>query len=83
LKQGLRKYPRETKDATMAELKQLHDMKVFTPVKKSTLTRQELLDVLNTITFIKRKRCGRIKARTCADGVGDFIYLLKIRLKKD
>jgi hypothetical protein len=52
----------------MAELKQLHDMKVFTSVKKSTLTRQERLNVLNTITCIKRKRCGRIKARTCADG---------------
>jgi hypothetical protein len=24
--------------------------------------------VLNTITFIKRKRCGGVKARACADG---------------
>jgi hypothetical protein len=26
------------------------------------------LGTLNTLTFIKRKRCGRIKARTCAHG---------------
>jgi hypothetical protein len=49
-------------------LKQLQNIKVLEPVKKSTVTRQELLGVLNTIAFIKTKRCGRIKARTCADG---------------
>jgi hypothetical protein len=32
------------------------------------MTRQEVIGTLNTLTFIKRKRCGRVKARTCADG---------------
>ena len=32
------------------------------------MTRQEVISTLNTLTFIKRKRCGRVKARTCADG---------------
>jgi hypothetical protein len=60
-------FPHKTKEATMAELLQLHKMEVFQPVNKLSLTRQELLGVLNTITFIKRKRCGHVKARTCAD----------------
>jgi hypothetical protein len=32
------------------------------------MTQQEIFQVLNTIIFIKQKRCGRIKARECADG---------------
>jgi hypothetical protein len=32
------------------------------------MTQQEIFQVLNTIIFIKQKRCGRIKARACADG---------------
>jgi hypothetical protein len=54
----------EIREVTMAELNQLHNMQVFQLVKKSTLRKQELLGVLNTITFFKQKR----KAQTCADG---------------
>jgi hypothetical protein len=43
-------------------------MNVFEPILQSSMTRQELLGTLNTITFVKRKRCGRIKARMCTDG---------------
>ena len=68
LKQGLKFYPEETKRATIAELTQLHNMKVFQPIYCSSMTRQEVISTLNTLTFIKRKRCGRVKARTCADG---------------
>jgi hypothetical protein len=32
------------------------------------LSREEILGTLNTLTFIKRKRCGHIKPQTCADG---------------
>jgi hypothetical protein len=68
LKQGLQLFPVETRTATMAEIQQLHDMEVFQPVEKTALTQQELMRTLSSITFIKQKRCGRIKARTCADG---------------
>ena len=49
-------------------MRQLHEMQVFRPVRKEDLTQQERLRVLNSIIFIKEKRCGRIKARACADG---------------
>jgi hypothetical protein len=42
-------------------------MQVFQPVHWSSMTQQEIMGTLNTLTFIKIKRCGRIKARTCAD----------------
>jgi hypothetical protein len=68
LKQSLRCFPEETKKATIAELTQLHQMSVFQPINRLSMTRQELIGTMNTLTFIKRKRCGRIKARICADG---------------
>jgi hypothetical protein len=68
LKQGLKAFPVEVRDATIAEITQLHEMQGFQPVHKSSLTNQELLRVLNSITFIKQKWCGKIKPRTCPDG---------------
>ena len=68
LKQALRRFPKEAQAATMAEMQQLHDMQVFQPVPKDSLTKQEHLEVLRSIIFIKQKRCGRVKARVCADG---------------
>jgi hypothetical protein len=41
---------------------------VFEPIHKSSMTRQETIGTLNTLTFIKQKRRGRVKARTCAGG---------------
>jgi hypothetical protein len=58
----------ETRDAATAEVIQLHEMQVFQQVHKSSLTKQELLRLLNPITFIKQKRCGKIKASTFANG---------------
>jgi hypothetical protein len=68
LKQGLRFFPEETKKATIAELTQLHGLNVFEPVYQSSMTRKEVLCTLNTLTFIKRKQYGQVRARTCADG---------------
>ena len=68
LRQGLKKFPDETRSAAIAEMKQLHDMHVFEPVDKSDLTNQQLSHVLNSLMFVKKKRCGRFKARACADG---------------
>ena len=68
LKEGLRKFPDETRAAVAAEMQQLHDRETFTPVHKYQLTRQELKEALESLIFLKQKRCGRFKARTCADG---------------
>jgi hypothetical protein len=53
LKQGLKLLPEETKKAKIQELTQLHEMNVFEPIHKSSMTRQEIIGTLNTLTFIK------------------------------
>jgi hypothetical protein len=68
LKQGLNKFPEKAKEETLAEIKQLHDMEVFKSINRESLKQQEMMNVLNSLIFIKEKRCGRIKARACADG---------------
>lgn len=38
------------------------------PVKRKDLTREQKRKALNYLMYLKQKRCGRIKARGCADG---------------
>ena len=68
LKQGIRAWGDDAINAVKKEVQQMHDKKVYKPVKVGTLTRQEKLAALRSIIFLKQKRCGRIKARLCADG---------------
>eukprot|EP00957_Ditylum_brightwellii_P010809 819479-Ditylum_brightwellii.AAC.1 len=44
----------------MSEFKQLHNMEA--------LSKKDKREALRAIMFLKEKRCGRIKGRTCADG---------------
>ena len=43
-------------------------MKTFKLVKPSTLTSTQKKKVLRSLMFLKLKRSGRLKGRTCADG---------------
>ena len=67
LKQGLKKWGKDAAEATMAKMQQLHK-NVVEPVKWDDLTREEKSQALRSMIFLKQKRCGRIKAKTCADG---------------
>jgi hypothetical protein len=67
LKQGFSQFPKETKIAKILELTQLHKMKVFQPMHQLSMTKQEITGTLSILTSIKRKECGQIKPRTCAD----------------
>jgi Reverse transcriptase (RNA-dependent DNA polymerase) len=52
----------------MAEMSQLHYRKTIKPVFADSMTREQKLQALRYLMFLKEKRCGRIKARGCADG---------------
>jgi hypothetical protein len=54
LKRGLKLFGKAGTDKVVEELKQIEIHKVFKPKKASDLT------------YLKQKRCGRIKARGCA-----------------
>ena len=51
-----------------AELEQLLHHKVMHGKRAKELTRDQKRAALQYLIFLKQKRCGRIKARGCADG---------------
>ena len=75
MKQGLKLYGEKGVDSVLEELKQLHDRKVIEP--RRLLSRGEKSGALNYLMFIKQKRCGRIKARGCADGRKQRLHTTK------
>jgi hypothetical protein len=68
LKQGIRKFGDEGKQAVLTELRQLYNRDVMEPVSKYDLTPTERKGALRYLMFLKEKRCGLIKGRGCADG---------------
>jgi hypothetical protein len=68
IKAGLNKFGARGEAAVTKELKQLHDMITFFPVDEKTLTREQKMKAIASLMFLKEKRNGDIKGRTCADG---------------
>jgi hypothetical protein len=67
-KRGLQEYGEAGAKALIAEMQQLHDRAVIKPKKFKMLTLDEKKKTLNYLMFLKKKRCGMIKGRGCADG---------------
>ena len=74
---GLKVFGQPGVDAVMKELKQLHDLNVITPCRPEDMTRDEVKRALPYLMFLKRKRCGKIKGRGCADGRGQREFISK------
>jgi hypothetical protein len=64
-------------DAIYKEFAQINNQKSFGPLDPSTLTKEQKQKALREITLVKRKRCGRIKARMVADGRPQRKYIAK------
>jgi hypothetical protein len=67
-KKGLKIFGKPGADAIVAELQQLHYRRVVKPTLGSNLTKEQKRAALHYLMFLKQKRCGKIKARGCADG---------------
>ena len=67
-KKGLKTFGQRGADAILAEMHQLHYRNVLSPKYPKELTREERRNALRYLMFLKEKRCGKIKARGCADG---------------
>jgi hypothetical protein len=63
--------------AVVTEMTQLHDHKCIDPQHVRLLTHEERQKALNYLMFLKKKRCGRIKDRGCADGCKQRLYKTK------
>jgi hypothetical protein len=77
LKKGLLAFGDEGAAAVMNELKQLHDKDVMEPRPANMLTKEEKRRALQYLMYLKKKRCGRIKGRGCADGRKQRVYKSK------
>ena len=77
MKQGIRLYGQAGVDAVLKELAQLHDRKEIVPSDAARLTKKQKKDALAYLMFLKKKRCGKIKGRGCADGRKQRIYTAK------
>jgi hypothetical protein len=77
VKKGIELFGDEGRKAVSKELQQMHDMVAYTPVDASTMTREQKLKALESLMFLVKKRCGRIKARACANGSKQRVYIRK------
>jgi hypothetical protein len=68
LNKGLRKFQKEGEKAVEKELEQLHMKETFAPVNEGDLTEKQKKSDLESLMFLKEKRDGSIKGRSCADG---------------
>jgi hypothetical protein len=75
---GLKEFGALGYEATVKELDDnLLGMGAVKMLKPSELSKTIRYDALNYLMFLKRKRCGKIKARGCADGRPQREYISK------
>ena len=79
-KAGIKKFGDRAVAAMLSEYKQLNTgampgKPVFGTIDPATLTNEEKRRALEAVNLIKKKRCGKIKGRTCANGSKQKRYL--------
>ena len=77
IKKGLKLYGEAGAEAVVSEMHQLHNRDVIEPKSANMLTNEDKKKVLHYLIFLKKKRCGRMKARGCADGRKRRIYKIE------
>jgi hypothetical protein len=68
LKARLRKFGDKGKMAAMEEMMQLHIMDMWKAMDPAKLSREEQMQALSLVLFLKEKRTGKIKGRACLNG---------------
>jgi hypothetical protein len=68
MNKGLKLFGKAGIKAVCSKIAQLHDRKVMKPVHSRELTPEERREALAYLMILKRKRCGKVKGRGCADG---------------
>ena len=77
INRGLKEFGSAGAEAVVVEMQQLHNRQVGTPVRANMLTENEKRKALEYLMFLKKKRCGKIKGRGCADGRKQRVYKTK------
>ena len=71
----IEKFGKEAIAAMFAEYKQLNGKNVFGRFDKRQLTKDLKRNALREVNLIKRRRCGKLKGRSCANGAPQRKYL--------
>ena len=77
MRKGLKVFGEPGYAAVKKEMQQLHDRKVVQPVDRKDLSQSQKREALGYLMFLKKKRCGAIKGRGCADGRKQSAYITK------
>jgi len=78
LKQGMKQFGEErAEESIMKEFQMLHDNKCWIPRDVSSLSKAERVQALSTVVFMKEKRDGKIKTRSCVNGAPQREYIKK------
>jgi hypothetical protein len=77
MKRGLKVFGEDGVEAVKKEMLQLHERKVMEPKHATELTQEQRREALAYLMFLKRKRCGKIKGRGCADGRKQRAYITR------
>ena len=77
MKKGLKMFGEGGYAAVKKEMQQLHDRKVMQPISQKDLSPEQKKEALGYLMFLKKKRCGKIKGRGCADGRKQQAYITK------
>jgi hypothetical protein len=74
MKKGIKVFGPDGVAAVKKEMLQLHERKVMSPKHAKELTPEQKQEALAYLMFLKRKRCGKVKGRGCADGQKQRAY---------
>jgi len=77
MNKGIKTFGQAGIDAVKKEMKHLHKRKVLEAKKPTELTPTQRREALGYLMFLKRKRCGTVKGRGCADGRPQRKYISK------
>ena len=68
MKAGVKRFDERGETAVTEELVQFNQYKVFEPKHANDLSEEDRKKVLSSLIFLKEKKSGAIKARSCANG---------------
>ena len=77
MKKGLKMFGKGGYAAVKKEMHQLHDQKVMQPISQKDLSHEQKKAALGYLVFLKKKRCGTIKGRGCANGCKQRAHITK------
>ncbi len=65
---GIKRFQEKGEEGMTKELTQMHDMDLFCPIKRDSLTKEERAKALVLLMFLKEKQDKTVKALMCMDG---------------